>query len=190
MTDSNEPLMEDPRPAELATIESLVVLHTGDGKGKTTAALGTAVRAAGHGWNVVFLQFMKSADWLTGEAKSCRDLEIHFECLGDGFTWDSADIDADIARAKDAWNKAASLITSGEYKLVVLDELTYLCSWGWVDVEEVVRVISDRPVHVCVVITGRDALPQLISLADTASNSVSLHHAYDRGIAALKGIDF
>lgn len=186
----DEPLMEDPRPDSLSTIESLVVLHTGGGKGKTTAALGTAMRAAGHGWNVAFLQFMKSADWLTGEAKSCRDLGIHFECLGDGFTWDSADIDADIARAKDAWSKAASLISSGNHQLVVLDELTYLCSWNWIDVEDVVAVISNRPKHVCVVITGRDALPQLISLADTASNSVSLHHAYDRGVAALKGIDF
>lgn len=187
---SDEPPMEDPRPDALSTIESLVVLHTGGGKGKTTAALGTALRAAGHGWNVAFLQFMKSADWLTGEAKSCRDLGIHFECLGDGFTWDSADIDADIARAKDAWSKAHSLISSGNHQLVVLDELTYLCSWSWIDVEDVVTVISNRPRHVSVVITGRDALPQLISLADTASNSMSLHHAYDRGIAALKGIDF
>lgn len=186
----DEPLMEDPRPDSLSTTESLVVLHTGGGKGKTTAALGTAMRAAGHGWNVAFLQFMKSADWLTGEAKSCRDLGIYFECLGDGFTWDSADIDSDIARAKDAWGKARSLILSGNHQLVVLDELTYLCSWSWIDIEDVVAVISNRPKHVCVVITGRDALPQLISLADTASNSISLHHAYDRGVAALKGIDF
>ncbi len=186
----DEPPMEDPRPDELSITESLVVLHTGGGKGKTTAALGTAMRAAGHGWNVAFLQFMKSADWLTGEAKSCRDLGIHFECLGDGFTWDSADIDGDIARAKDAWSKARSLILAGNHQLVVLDELTYLCSWSWIDVEDVVTVISDRPRHVSVVITGRDALPQLISLADTASNSMSLHHAYDRGVAALKGIDF
>jgi cob(I)alamin adenosyltransferase len=186
----DEPPMEDPRPDSLTTTESLVVLHTGGGKGKTTAALGTAMRAAGHGWTVAFLQFIKSADWLTGEAKSCRDLGIHFECLGDGFTWDSDNIDGDIARAKDAWSKARSLILAGNHQLVVLDELTYLCSWSWVDVEDVVTVISNRPKHVSVVMTGRDALPQLISLADTASNSMSLHHAYDRGVAALKGIDF
>ena len=187
---SDEPPMEDPRPDALSTIESLVVLHTGGGKGKTTAALGTALRAAGHGWNVAFLQFMKSADWLTGEEKSCRDLGIHFECLGDGFTWDSADIDADIARAKDAWSKARSLISSGNHQLVELDELTYLCSWSWIDVEDVVTVISDRPRHVSVVITGREALPQPISLADTASNSRGLQHAYDQGIGGHPGLQF
>ena len=187
---SSEPPLEDPRPSTLATRESLVVLHTGPGKGKTTAALGIAMRAVGHGWTVSFLQFIKSAAWMTGEAKSCNDLGILFESLGDGFTWDSDDIAADKERAKNAWNRSSEIISSGDFQLVVLDELTYLCSWKWIDVDDVVRVISQRPRHVSVVITGRDALPQLIDIADTASESVSLHHAYDHGVAALKGIDF
>jgi cob(I)alamin adenosyltransferase len=190
MTGKTEPLLEDPRPTELAEVSSLVVLHTGDGKGKTTAAIGTAVRARGHGWDVAVFQFIKSSDWRTGEAKSCADLGIRFESLGDGFTWDSSNIENDIALARNGWATVAAEISAGKYQLIVLDELTYLCTWGWVEVSAVVSAISKRPPHVNIVITGRDACEELVSLADTASKSVNLHHAYDRGIAALKGIDF
>lgn len=190
MSSINEPPLEDPRPATLRQVESVVVLHTGNGKGKTTAAIGTAVRARGHGWNVAILQFIKSSDWRTGEAKSCADLGIDFECLGDGFTWDSENIEHDKALAREGWEKAARIVMNGHHQLVVLDELTYLCTWGWVTVDEVVSVVSRRPTHVSVVITGRDAPAELIALADTASESVNLHHAYDCGIAALKGVDF
>lgn len=184
------PLTEDPRPRELTTPDSLVVLHTGNGKGKTTAAIGTAVRARALGWPVVVLQFIKSGEWKSGEEASCRTLGIEFQALGSGFTWDSADLDKDKAVAREAWSKAADIIRSGTHRMVVLDELTYLCSWGWIDTEEVVGVIRDRPADMSILITGRDADDRLVALADTASEVRSIHHAYDRGIAAMRGIDF
>lgn len=190
MTDQSQPLTEDPRPADLRQPDSLVVLHTGNGKGKTTAAIGTAVRAVALGWKVAVLQFIKSGEWRTGEEESCRKLGIDFETLGAGFTWDSADLQHDIDLAREAWARARSVIETGDHRLVVLDELTYLCTWGWIDTDEVVAVIAGRPRHVNVVVTGRDADPKLIELADTASEVRSLHHAYDRGIGALRGIDF
>lgn len=185
-----EPLLEDPRPPSMKTADSLVLLLTGDGKGKTTGAIGTAVRACGHGWKVSILQFIKSSDWRTGESKACEVLGIDFQSLGDGFTWDSNNLELDIQMARKGWKQAAEIISGGQFELVVLDELTYLCNWGWIDVKEVVEIISRRPHHVNVVITGRDAPRELLVLADTASEVRNIHHAYDRGIAALKGIDF
>jgi len=190
VTDQSEPLTQDPRPSNLRLPDSLVVLHTGNGKGKTTAAIGTAVRAVALGWRVVVLQFIKSGEWKTGEEDSCRELGIDFETLGAGFTWDSADLGHDINLARSAWAKARGVIEAGTHQLVVLDELTYLCTWGWIDTDEVARVIADRPRHVNIVVTGRDAHPKLVEIADTASEVRSIHHAYDHGIAALRGIDF
>jgi len=190
MADQSMPLTEDPRPSDLRPPDSLVVLHTGNGKGKTTAAIGTAVRAVALGWRVVVLQFIKSGEWRTGEEESCRKLGIDFEPLGAGFTWDSTDLAHDIDLARSAWAKARAVIEAGSHQLVVLDEVTYLCTWGWIDTDEVVKVITDRPRHVNIVVTGRDAHPALVEIADTASEVRSIHHAYDRGIAALRGIDF
>lgn len=187
---TSEPITEDPRPDDLRKATSLVVLHTGNGKGKTTAAIGVAVRAVGQGWNVAVLQFVKSGEWVTGEEKSCKALGIDFRTLGDGFTWDSENLENDKAAAGRAWAEAKEVIQKGVHQLVVLDEITYLCSWKWIDVSDVVSTISNRPVNVNVVITGRDALPELIALADTASDTQSIHHAYDKKIAALRGIDF
>lgn len=184
------PPTSDPRPAELTVPESLVILHTGDGKGKTTAAIGTAVRARALGWGVIVLQFIKSGEWQSGEESSCRALGIEFQPLGAGFTWDSENLEHDKMLARQAWERAADVIRRGERRLVVLDELTYLCSWGWVDTDEVVKVVRDRPRDVSVVITGRDADPRLVAVADTASEVRSMHHAYDRGVAAMRGIDF
>lgn len=187
---SHEPPLEDPIRPDLRVASSLVVLFTGNGKGKTSAGIGTAVRAAGHGWNVSVLQFLKSGDWATGEGKACQQLGINFESLGNGFTWDSENIETDIRIANDAWSIAAEQISSGLYQLVVLDELTYLVAWGWLEEAKVLETINSRPEKVSVVITGRDATPGLLKLADTASDIVSLHHAYEQGIAAKKGIDY
>lgn len=187
---SELPPTEDPRPTDLIQPESLVLLLTGNGKGKTTAAIGTAVRASALGWRVAVLQFIKSGEWSSGEEEACRRLGIDFETLGAGFTWDSNDLEHDKSLARDAWAKAEGLIRAGDHQLVVLDEVTYLCSWGWIDVGAVVTAINERPRHVNVVLTGRDAVQELVQVADTASEVRSIHHAYDRGIAALRGIDF
>jgi cob(I)alamin adenosyltransferase len=113
-----------------------------------------------------------------------------FEPLGSGFTWDSNDIDHDASLAREAWARAEQVIASGEYDLVVLDEITYLCTWKWIEADQVVESIRQRPAHVNIVLTGRDASEALIACADTASRIESIHHAYDRGIGALRGIDY
>lgn len=186
---SAEPPVDAPARAERRA-PSLVVLHTGDGKGKTTAAMGIAMRAAGHGERVAVVQFMKSGRWKSGERLAAERLGVDWSVIGDGFTWDSEDLEraADIAR--DAWTEAATRIAGGAYDVVVLDEITYPVSWGWVPTADVVAAIDARPPHVSVVLTGRDAPPALRELADTVSESTNVKHAFDDGVAALKGIDF
>jgi cob(I)alamin adenosyltransferase len=184
-----EPPMEAPARAERRA-PSLVVLHTGDGKGKTTAAMGIAMRAAGHGKRVAVIQFVKSGRWRSGERLAAERLGVDWSVIGDGFTWDSEDLEraADIARA--AWAEAATRIADGASDVVVLDEITYPLTWGWVPTGDVVTAIAARPSHVSVVLTGRDAPPELRALADTVSESTNVKHAFDDGVAALKGIDF
>ncbi len=184
------PPIEDPRPDELKRVESLIVLFTGPGKGKTSASMGTVLRAVGHGKSAIVLQFVKSGEWKTGEQFGCEKLGVPFEPLGSGFTWDSNDIEHDAALAREAWKRAEDVITSGEYDVVVLDEITYLCTWKWIDTSRVVDIVTKRPPHVNVVLTGRDAPEALIACADTASLVDSIHHAYDSGIGALRGIDY
>jgi cob(I)alamin adenosyltransferase len=190
MSEHDEPLTDDPRPDGLRSARSLVVVNTGDGKGKSSAAFGVMLRGAGRGWRVAVLQFVKSGSWATGEEKAGRQLGVDWFSLGDGFTWDSADLEGDKARAAEAWQQAAALIAAGEHDLVILDELTYLCTWGWIDTAAVVAAIRDRPPHVNIVVTGRDAPTELIDLADTVTEMRKVKHAYDRGIRAKRGLDY
>lgn len=182
------PKTAPPRAYERAT--SLVLLNTGDGKGKTTSALGTAMRGLAMGWRVCVIQFMKSGRWKVGEEKSGRDLGMEWWALGDGFTWDSEDMDETQAKALAAWAAAAGKIGSGDYNLVLLDEITYPISFGWLHETAVVEAIRSRPPHVSVILTGRNASPGLIEVADTVSEMRNLKHAFDRGIRALRGVDF
>jgi adenosylcobinamide kinase/adenosylcobinamide-phosphate guanylyltransferase len=132
-----------------------VLLNTGNGKGKSSAAFGVMVRGArDRDWKVAVVQFIKGGDWKVGEEKIGRQLGVEWHALGGGFTWDSDDQSADIALARAAWDQAAAIIAAGEHDLVILDEVTYLCTWGWVPVEEVVAAIAGRPRHVNVVMTG------------------------------------
>ena len=175
---------------ELRRADSLVLVNTGDGKGKSTAAFGTMIRSVARGWPVAVVQFLKSGSWNTGEEKVARDLGVEWFAIGEGFTWDSEDLSRDEAVAREAWDQAASLLVSGEHRLVVLDEITYPMNWGWIDVDEVVAAIRDRSPKVNVVCTGRDAPAALLGVADTATEMRVLKHAYDSGIRAMKGIDY
>ena len=186
---SAEPPVEAPARAERRA-PSLVVLHTGDGKGKTTAAMGIAMRAAGHGERVAVVQFMKSGRWKSGERLAAERLGVDWSVIGDGFTWDSEDLDRAAAIAREAWEEAATRIAGGAYDVVVLDEITYPLTWGWVPTGDVVAAIAGRPAHTSIVLTGRDAPDELRALADTVSESTNVKHAFDDGVAALKGIDF
>ncbi len=190
MTQHDQPPAEDPRPDGLRVAKSLVVVNTGDGKGKSTAAFGVMVRGVARGWNVAVLQFIKSGDWKVGEETIGRQLGVDWQALGSGFTWDSDNIDEDRRTAADAWAIARRTIQEGEHQLVILDELTYLLTWGWVDTGEVVDVIRNRPPQVNIVVTGRDAPQALIDAADTVTEMRQVKHAYEAGISAKRGIDY
>ena len=169
---------------------SVVIVNTGDGKGKSTAAFGTMLRAAARGWKVCVIQFIKSGRWKVGEEAAATSLGVEWWAIGDGFTWDSKNMEQTEAVAREAWEVSKQKIASAQYELIILDEITYPISWGWIPVSEVVDAVRARPQSVNVIITGRDAAPELIALADTVTEMVSRKHAYDAGIRAIRGIDF
>ncbi len=187
---STDPLTEDPRPDGLRSAQSLVLVNTGNGKGKSSAAFGVMVRALALDWKVAVVQFIKSGDWKVGEETMGRKLGVDWFAFGDGFTWDSDNLDRDRAHAAEGWAEASRLINSGDYQLIILDELTYLCSWGWLPAQNVVDTVTGRPETVNVVITGRDAPEEFIEMADTVTEMREVKHAYQRGIRAKRGIDY
>lgn len=168
----------------------MVIVNTGDGKGKSSSAFGVMLRAVARGWNVLVIQFIKSDKWQTGEKKMAEELGVTWITGGDGFTWESDDMEATERAAQDAWAKAAEAISSGEYDLVILDEATYPVTFGWIDVAQVVATIDGRPDNVNVVVTGRDADQRLIDLADTVTEMLKVKHAFDEGTSARRGLDF
>lgn len=186
---TGQPPTEPPRRAH-ERVASRVLVHTGDGKGKTSAAMGIAMRAVARDWRVCVVQFVKDGRWKTGEEASGRRLGIDWWSLGDGFTWNSRDMDRTEAVAREAWRSARELIRAGEHELVVLDEITYPLNWGWIDAEDVFETIRSRPPHVNVVATGRDAPTTLCEIADTVTEMLAAKHAFDAGVAAMRGIEF
>ncbi len=190
MTDPAEVPTEHVKPAHRTT-KSLVLVNTGDGKGKSTAAFGVVVRGVARGWSVGVVQFLKSGKWQVGEEQVCRDrLGVDWFAIGEGFTWDSADLSQDEAVAQAAWAHARALIEAGAHRLVVLDEITYPINWGWIDGAEVAATIAGRPEAVNIVCTGRDAPEALLAVADTVTEMRKVKHAYDTGVVAKKGIDY
>ncbi len=169
---------------------SIVVVNTGDGKGKSSSAFGVMGRAWARGWRVCVVQFMKSGDWKVGERKLGDHLGIEWLTLGDGFTWESTDLDETAAKARHAWALSKEKLASGDYDLVILDELTYAVTFGWVDVADVVDAVTGRSPKTNVVITGRDAAPEIIDMADTVTEMRKVKHAFDQGIRAKKGIEY
>ena len=169
---------------------SIVMVNTGDGKGKSTAAFGTAMRAVARGWKVCVIQFVKSGKWKVGEQKAATSLGIAWLTIGDGFTWDSKNMDRTEAIARHAWTVSKEKIGSGEYGLVVLDEITYPMNWGWIPTAEVIEVFRNRPPSVNIIATGRDAPAELVELADTVTEMRKVKHAFDRGVRAIRGLDF
>ncbi len=172
------------------TFVGLVIVNTGDGKGKTTSAIGQAIRAAGNGFKVCFIQFIKGK-WLTGEAKLLRGLDlIEFHTMGTGFTWLSEDKIEIIAKGREAWKLAEQKVMSGSYDLVVLDELTYLISYQIIPEDSLLELIRKKPAAVHLVITGRGASSGLIDAADLVTEMKQIKHPYKEGIKAQKGIEF
>lgn len=171
-------------------VPSRVLVHTGDGKGKSSSAMGVALRALSAGWRVAVVQFVKSGRWRTGEETALRRLGADWWSMGDGFTWDSVDLDGAEDVAREAWRFAASVLREGTHRLVVLDEITYPIGWGWIDGEEVAAAIRERPPDVSVVITGREAPDAVRAIADTVTEMRNEKHAFDAGVAAMRGIEF
>ncbi len=189
MTEQDAPTDNPIRP-DGTHAKSVVLVLTGDGKGKSSSAFGTAVRGLARGWKVAVVQFLKSGEWRVGEEEVLTKLGAEWFALGDGFTWESDDLDESAAIAQKAWAFAAGLITSGEHDVVLLDEITYAINYGWIDGDEVAATIRDRPAHVYVIATGRDAPTSLTDVADTVSEVVNVKHAYDKGIMARRGFDY
>ena len=171
----------------------LLIVHTGDGKGKSTAAFGLALRAFGrqhvHGKRVAIFQFMKVPSARFGEHRAFEQLGLPIEGLGDGFSWKSQDLEHSAQLARDGWQKARSGILGGEHFLVVLDEITYPLIYGWLPLGEVLQTLRERPkdVHVC--LTGRRCPPELIELADTVTEMTLVKHAFKAGVPAQRGIE-
>jgi cob(I)alamin adenosyltransferase len=168
----------------------LVIVNTGRGKGKTTAALGVTMRSWGQGFRPIVLQFVKAKSGNWGEVRAARRMGIEVIPLGAGFTWTSKDLEKDKALARDGWDRCKAAILGGEYDLVVLDELTYCFHFGWLDLEEVLDTLRNRPAGQHVIITGRDAPAELIDFADLVSEVREVKHPFKLGIKAQKGIEF
>ena len=188
--ESATPPIESPIQTELRRVPSIVIVNTGDGKGKSTAAFGIALRALGRGWRVRVIQFLKSGEWKTGEEEMLTRLGVEWWSTGDGFTWDSTDMESSKRLAVTAWHSAAETLHTGSHELLILDEITYAMTWGWISTDEVVAAIANRANIVNVVATGRDAPTALIDIADTVTTMADTKHAYRSGIAAKRGIDY
>jgi cob(I)alamin adenosyltransferase len=168
----------------------LVMLNTGDGKGKTTAAIGVVFRALGHGMRVGMLQFIKGK-WRTGERKLGEDTpNLTWLTMGCGFTWESADLARDRAAATSAWNIAREWLAGDDFDIVVFDEITYIVNYGFVPLDEVVGALRSRRDGLHVILTGRAAHPDLIDLANVVTEMLPVKHPYRAGVAAQKGIEF
>jgi cob(I)alamin adenosyltransferase len=167
-----------------------IIVNTGDGKGKTTAAFGTALRASGHGQKVAIVQFIKGS-WNYGEVtalESCPNIELRR--IGSGFTWLADDPTVPRSLAREGWEVARTLAASDRYDLLVLDELNYAVAEGYIAVEEIVEFLEGKPERLSVIITGRNAAPELIEAADTVTEMRSMKHAFDTGAPAKKGIEY
>ena len=169
----------------------LVIVHTGAGKGKSTAAFGMVLRCIGHGMRVGVVQFVKGA-WGTGE----RDVLAKFpelvtcRAMGEGFTWDTQDRARDIAAARAAWGLAKGMIADPSYAMVLLDELNIVLRYDYLPLDEVLAVLKTKPHDLHVVVTGRNAKPELIELADLVTEMTLVKHPFRAGVKAQKGIEF
>lgn len=204
MSDENErhkQAMQALKAEQTAALEQktvkrgVLVVNTGDGKGKSTAGFGVAIRAAGHGQRVGLVQFIKGT-WKTGEQAAIQRFpEITHVVSGEGFTWDVQDRDKDVAAARRGWDTVREMIAGARqsppaYHVLVLDELNVALDFRYLPLDEVLEDLKNRPLELSVVITGRGAPPELIALADTVTEMRPVKHAWEAGIKARRGIEF
>lgn len=171
--------------------KGVLIVNTGEGKGKSTAAFGVVARAIGWGMKVGVVQFIKGK-WVTGEKQFFQMFpeQVRFESMGEGFTWDTQDRTRDVVAAERAWSLAKQLIDDPEYDLVVLDELNIALRYDYLDIGAVVDALEARPLQKHVLVTGRNAKPELIAIADLVTEMKVVRHPFDNGYQAQRGIDF
>ena len=183
------PPVDRQHPVPAGERRGLVIVHTGDGKGKSTAAFGLALRAHGRGRPVRIFQFMKVPSARFGEHRAFEALGLRIEGLGDGFSWKSRDLDRSAELARDGWRRAEAAIREGSHFLVVLDEVMYPLRYGWIALDEVLACLRERPPHVHVLLTGRGCPEEIVAVADTVTEMRKVRHAFDAGVPAQRGIE-
>ena len=179
----------DERVAQARERRGTLIVLTGNGKGKSTSGFGTIFRAAGYGLKTAVVQYIKGT-WPCGERDLALKLGIPVEVMGTGFTWETQNREKDIAAAEKAWEESKRFLADPEIEVVLLDELTYMLSYSYLDLEEVKAALAARPENQTVVVTGRDCHPDLIAMADTVSEVNPVKHAFEAGIKARKGVDW
>lgn len=179
----------DARIAAAQEERGLLVVITGDGKGKSTSGFGTVCRAVGHGLQAAVVQFIKG-NWVCGERDLLASLGVEFHVMATGFTWETQDRQADRRAAQQVWQEAKRLLADPHVDLLLLDELTYMVAFDYLDLDEVLTALVQRPANQHVIITGRGCHRALLELADTVSEVKNVKHAFDAGIKAQKGIDW
>ncbi|WP_028955769.1 cob(I)yrinic acid a,c-diamide adenosyltransferase [Sulfitobacter sp. 20_GPM-1509m] len=197
MTDDHKSKMQDLQTKQREKIaqtedpgRGLILVHTGDGKGKSSSAFGVAIRALGWGKTVGVVQFIKGK-WITGERQFFKKLpEVTWHTMGEGFTWDTQDRDRDIAAATAAYDKACEMMASGDYDLILLDEINIALRYDYLDINAVIDGLKARSDRTSVILTGRDAKPELMDYADLVSEMTEIKHPFKSGIKAQRGIDF
>lgn len=167
----------------------ILIVLTGNGKGKTTGAFGTVTRAVGHGQRAGVIQFIKG-EWPNGERNLLEPLGVEFQVMATGFTWETQNKETDTVACQAVWQQGKRMLADTSLDLVVLDELTYMVSFGYLDLQEVIDSLNARPTHQTVIITGRGCHRELLELADTVSELRPVKHAFDAGIMAQQGIDW
>ena len=184
-----KPPTEKPYEKPEGERRGILIVNTGDGKGKSTAAFGLALRAHGRGKPVKIYQLMKVPSARFGEHRMFEQIGIPIEGLGDGFSWKSQDLDRSAQLAREGWLRAKAIILAGKHFLVVLDEVTYPLIYGWLDLQDVLQTLRTRPADVHVCLTGRRCPPEIIELADTVTEMQMVKHAFKAGIPAQRGIE-
>ncbi len=180
----------DSRIAAATEDRGLLLVLTGNGKGKSSSAFGMLARSVGHGLRCAVVQFIKGT-WECGEQMLFAENPlVEFHVMGTGFTWETQDRQTDIAAAEQAWSKAEALLASEATGLVILDELTYMLTYGYLDKARVLEALRGRPAHQHVVVTGRNAGRELLEMADTVSEIKEVRHAFNHGVKAQKGLDY
>jgi cob(I)alamin adenosyltransferase len=183
--------VQDREVASKTIQKGLLLVHTGPGKGKSTAAFGLVLRALGRGWKVGVVQFIKGA-WETGERLALQRFgdDVEWHTMGEGFTWETQDRERDVAAARRAWDKARELMARDEIRLLVLDELNIALRYDYLPLDEVVAKLQSRRPDLHVIVTGRNAKPELIAAADLVTEMVLVKHHFAAGVKAQEGIEF